>query len=82
MAGIVKIRERMLQILQFNDDLAFTILELFDRLGGGFWIIRYLKMLCALRNLEKKGLIESKHIGEKKYYIAKSSKHPRKNDRR
>ncbi len=66
-----KIKERILQILQFNDDLAFSILELFDRLYGEVWIIRYLKFLCALRSLEKKGLIESKHIGGKKYYIAK-----------
>ena len=65
------IKGRVYQILQFNDDLAFSILELFDRLVGGVWIVRYIKTLFALRNLEKKGLIESKHISGKKYYSAK-----------
>ncbi len=70
-----KIKERIFQILQFNGDLAFSILELFDRCAGEAWIVRYFKVLFALRNLEKRGLVESKHIGLKKYYIAKSSKH-------
>lgn len=64
-------KERIYQILRFNDDLAFSILELMDRTFGGRWIYRYIKLLCALRSLEKRGLIESRHIGKRKYYQIK-----------
>lgn len=70
----MNIKDRIYQILQFNDDLAFSILELFDRVFGGLWIARYFKVLFALRHLERRGLIESKHIKGKKYYIAKPKK--------
>ncbi len=64
-------RGRVYQVLKFHSDLAFSILELVDRTFGKIWIYRYLKVLIALRDLEAKGLIESKHIGGKKYYRAK-----------
>lgn len=67
----MKIQNRIYQILQFNDNLAFSILELVDRITDHIWVIRYLKVLLALIRLEKKGLIESKHIGGKKYYTLK-----------
>jgi len=67
----MKVRDRIYQVLRFNDDLAFSILELLDRTFGGTWICRHIKLLIALRRLEHKGLIESKHIAGKKYYRAK-----------
>ena len=67
----MNIRDRIYQILQFNDNLAFSILELIDRITNRIWIVRYFKVLHALASLERKGLIESKHIGGRKYYIFK-----------
>lgn len=62
------VKERIYQLLTFNHDLAFSILELVDRTFGRVWICRWIKVLIALRDLERKGLIESKQIGGKKYY--------------
>ena len=67
----MNIPDRIHQILQFNDNLAFSILELVDRITDRIWIVRYFKVLHALARLERKGLIESKHIGGRKYYIYK-----------
>jgi hypothetical protein len=64
----VNIEDRLYQILKFNDNLAFSIIELVDRILCRIWLIRYFKVLWALANLERKGLIESKRIGGKKYY--------------
>lgn len=65
----MNIPDRLYQILQFNDNLAFSILELVDRILDRVWIVRYFKVLRALASLERKGLIDSKHIGGRKYYI-------------
>lgn len=65
----MNIRDRIYQILQFNDNLAFSILELVDRIIDRIWVVRYFKVLCALARLEHLGLIESKHIGGRKYFI-------------
>ena len=67
----MNIRDRIYQILQFNDNLAFSILELVDRTTDRMWVVRYFKVLCALARLERLGLIESKHIGGRKYFIFK-----------
>ncbi|GAH58086.1 unnamed protein product [marine sediment metagenome] len=67
----MNIRDRIYQILQFNDNLAFSILELVDRITDQIWIVRYFKVIHALARLERKGLIESKHIGIRKYYRVK-----------
>ena len=67
----MNIPDRIYQILQFNDNLAFSILELVDRTTDRMWVVRYFKVLCALARLERLGLIESKHIGGRKYYIYK-----------
>jgi len=67
----MNIPDRLYQILQFNDNLAFSILELVDRILDRVWIVRYFKVLHALASLERKGLIDSKHIGGRKYYIYK-----------
>ena len=68
----MNIRDRIYQILQFNDNLAFSILELVDRIIGQIWIVRYFKVLYALARLERKGLVESKHLGSRKYYRIKA----------
>ena len=72
----MNIQDRLYQILQFNDNLAFSILELVDRILDRLWVVRYFKVLCALARLERKGLIESKHIGGRKYFIFKGRSGP------
>lgn len=64
----MKVRDRISLILLFNDNLAFSFWELFGKVTGLF-VPRYLKVLWALSSLERKGLIKSKRIGFKKYYI-------------
>jgi hypothetical protein len=61
------IQHRIHQILQFNDTLAYSILELVDRFP---WPM-YFRVIWSLHRLESKGLIKSKHIGLKKYYKIK-----------
>jgi len=65
-----EIRERIHQILLLNDNLAFSFWELFDKLTDKIWVVRYLKLAWALSILERKGLVEAKHIGGKKYYLS------------
>ena len=67
----MNIQDRLYQILEFNDNLAFSIIELVDRILDRMWVVRYFKVLHALARLERLGLIESKHIGGRKYYIYK-----------
>ena len=64
----MKLEDRIIQILGFNDNLAFSILELVDRIGGKFYFIRYIKILWALTKLQRKGLIVGKRIGLRIYY--------------
>ncbi len=59
--------------VQFNDSLAFSIIELVDRITSHIWVVRYFKAIRALARLERKGLIESKHIGCRKYYRVRSN---------
>ncbi|MBA7478889.1 hypothetical protein ES707_14317 [subsurface metagenome] len=72
----MNIQDRLYQILEFNDNLAFSIIELVDRILDRMWVVRYFKVLCALARLEHLGLIESKHIGGRKYYIFKRRSGP------
>jgi len=64
----MRVGDKIWQVLYFNDDLAFSILELLDRVCGGWRIVRYFKVLRSLRVLEKRGYVESRHIGWRKYY--------------
>ncbi|GAI94269.1 hypothetical protein ES707_01094 [subsurface metagenome] len=64
----VKLEDRITQILGFNENLAFSILELVDRIEGKFYFIRYMKILWAVTKLQRKGLIVGKRIGLRIYY--------------
>lgn len=64
----MKIEDRIYQILQFNDNLTFSILGLEDRIGDKFSFIRYMKILWAVTKLQRKGLIVGKRIGLRIYY--------------
>ncbi len=69
----MKIKDRIYQVLLFNDNLAFSFWEVFERLTSKFWLVKYFRLLRALTDLEKRGLIESKHIGKRKYYQIRHS---------
>ena len=71
---MMNIEARLLQVLEFNENLAFSLLELVDKAGGRFYPYRYLKTMWALSRLTRKGLVESKRIGLRRYYIKKHSK--------
>lgn len=59
--------ERIKQILSFNENLAFSLLEIV----GKFPFPKLLKVMWSLARLERAGLIESKRIGFKKYFHVK-----------
>ena len=64
----MKLEDRITQILGFNENLAFSILELVDRIGDKFSFIQYMKILWALTKLQRKGLIVGKRKGLRIYY--------------
>jgi len=60
-------QERLMVLFLANRNFAFCGLELLARLAGPF-IPKWIKMPYSLARLEKRGLIESKKIGFKRYY--------------
>ncbi len=69
------VEKRLDIILGFNENLAFSLLEL----AAKFPAPKLVKVLCALVRLERKGKVESKRIGATKYYSIKKTKHSDKN---
>ena len=67
----MNIEARLLQVLEFNENLVFSLLELVDRAGVRYYPYRYLKTIWALSRLTRKGLVESKRIGLRRYYRIK-----------
>jgi len=60
----MNIQDKLYQILQFNDNLAFSILELVDRILDRMWVVRYFKVLCALARLEHLGISPQDYVIE------------------
>lgn len=67
----MKVADRVYQILAFNDNLAYSILELLGLVTDKIWLVKYFKLLWALSRLERKGFIVSRHIGGQKYFMLK-----------
>ena len=63
----MKVKERLELILGFNENLAYSLLELVSK----FPWPTYLRVMWALARLEKAGKVESKRIGFRKYYTIK-----------
>ncbi len=63
----MNIEDRIKQLLGFNENLAFSLLEIV----GKFPLPRFLKVMWALSRLERAGKIESKRIGFSKYFRIK-----------
>jgi hypothetical protein len=61
-------KERLEQILAFNGNLAYSLLEL----AGKFPMPMYFKVMWSLAQLERAGKVESRRIGLKKYYRLKN----------
>ena len=67
----MNIEARLHQVLESNNNLAISLLELVDMAGIQFYPYRYLKTMWALASLSRKGLVESKRIGFRRYYRLK-----------
>jgi len=64
------LEDRIRTFLLLNENLAFSLLELVGRFVGRFRLVQALQLLWSLSRLERKGLIKSKVIGGKKFYIS------------
>lgn len=72
-----KVTQSLKAFFSYHDDLAYSILELYEilqeRVGKIFPPLAWYRLVRSLHRLEKAGLIASKHIGNRKFFISKKA---------